>query len=406
MIGRRVGLAIGTGAVALLPLLLGTAAPADARDDLSDVLRALNDQDDPLVRALLTDLVPREGAGVGSLHVVPLVGASNPLTTGPRPLSDQTGWAPAEKGKDLVDVIADDPPTGGAPAIVPAGTLLLGGARERVLALTEPDDHTIPRAVPAPVCDARSDPVEPRARTVGRLVPLEQRKLLLLGKHGDGWHTLLQIQAILGEAEGADTVSDVLAAPSLRERADASARAIASIPRAYAGHARGHVAFFGFRPVEVVIARTPQEYRLLAPGYLRSTAVSHAMWERALGLVDRPLPPAEAADYLGPASRALKVLARAQPKPWPRLAGMRSAWRNQRGAVSGDRTTDAFLVRLVSEGRHGPVMLEAIENGERVIHPLPLRSPGGEPVDEGPDIQGGALTEEYLRRLMERKERR
>ena len=74
----------------------------------------------------------------------------------------------------------------------------------------------------------------------------------------------------------------------------------------------------------MVVARTPQEYRLVGPGYLRSTAASHAMWESALGLVERPLNPVASADYLSPASRALRMISGVQAKPWFRGWSARS----------------------------------------------------------------------------------
>ena len=72
-------------------------------------------------------------------------------------------------------------------------------------------------------------------------------------------------------------------------------------------------------------------------------------------------------------------------------------------STDGDTETARFVGRLVTDAAGAHVLLEAIENGNATIHPVPLRKPGGRPVDARPDMKGGALTLPYLERLLKRR---
>jgi hypothetical protein len=374
------------GAAILLALLFAVTAPKER--DLSE--------------ELLGRVEPRIGVEDGSLAVVPLVLAGG--VTDVTPFREgAVEWA-AEKDADFVRI---EGAPGKGPIFVPGGLLLHGDVRERLLSrpLLVGDE---PIVTEARFADRREKPVEAKTeRTTGAIAPLGQRKLDLLLREEDALADLLRVQAFFaGVPAGKDRVADLFTAPIIAKRVKALEKKLAVVPESYAGGATGYVAFFGFRPVEVVCFRSAKQFQRLGGNYLRALAVSSAIWDEGTGYRPGSEKP-DAKKLVSEAGEVLKRLSNA------RIRKIRGRTREKGGGpvylvVDRDAGAKRGVVReyggrLLVDAGGWPVFLEAFDYGGNLVFPTPLVKPGGRPVDEMPQVKSGAMTQEFLIRLAARR---
>ncbi|MCE9636470.1 MAG: hypothetical protein K8T90_12260 [Planctomycetes bacterium] len=396
--------AAAAAALAVASLLAGPRAEAEPKSP---------------VAAFLAGVSVRHGVAHGSLVVLPIVLDLDPAAApgGKAAKADDppllvaagagTGWHPAAGRESIVELSA-----GPAPAererFLPTGTILSGGAREWMLTRPVALSSGEAAAASASVCDARTAPAAPDALPRPQaMAPLEQRKLSLLG-NGEAVLTVVQkIQAAIAHApEGSETVEQVLATKFVTDGVAERWADLARLPKSYGGLAVGHVAFFGFRPVEVVAYARPADYQALAAVHLRALAESHTFWHDTVGAASPPAADADVKRLVPEGGAVLLSIAKMAPRALRPKAGERARWSLFAGESEtdvrpgGGRESFACRFALDDDGRF--VHLEAIERSSEPMFPAPYREPGGRPVDERPDNTGGSMTPEALQRLLER----
>jgi hypothetical protein len=258
------------------------------------------------------------------------------------------------------------------------------------------------------VCDSRTKPAAPAdGQRTGAIAPLEQRKLALAGE-GDGVLGIVQqIQAAIARLPlEVDTVGEVLASRFVADAQQARWAELSRIPKAYRGLAVGHVAFFGYRPMEVVAYARPADYQRFAGAHLRSLAASHAFWTDTVGVAAVPPAPDDVRRLVPEALSILESFARMPPSTVRPVEGERLRWKLYRGQAeteprAGGRV-EPFTCRFALDDEGRFVHLEAIEDGGETIFPEPYREPGGRPVGEPPSNKGNTMTPEAMRRILER----
>lgn len=390
----------GAVLLAILGLAVGPAPAAPEVGTFQDVLARLDVE---------------VGVESGTLIVMPILlrqGAA-PTTLGQRP-APEVRWeaAPVPGNPELVRIAGGGLDAVGLPTFVPAGTLLPGGARERVLTRPVAALPGAPWLVQATACDSRTEPAPAATQgPIGPLAPIEQRKFDLLRADGESFGMLQRIQALTAGLDGnAKTVGDVLASKFVTEGVALRMKELKRIPPAYGGRTVGHVAFFGFRPVEAVLFADPISYRVHGPAYLEAVAASHTLWEEAMGVGGRGDPRTDLRD-LKPSCRAvLAAFAEAHPRKWILRRGETAVWRDSTADTRKRKRSERhdrsfpFLVRLLEDDSGRFLFAEALEYGEDLIFPPPLREPRG--VDEDERRRGGGgLGVEALRRILDRLER-
>jgi hypothetical protein len=384
-----------TAAVALA-VLTSVAAPSHG----ADMRGAL--------AAFAQRLTVRMGVARDSLVVLPLVMEEAPAA-GPASLAPPSGsetWLRAEGSQILVDVTSGK--GAAAERFVAAGTLLVGGDAERMTEHPFPLRDDERARTSTVVCDSRRKPADPAPpQRVGRLAPFEQRKLLLIGRHQDTLALLQRIQCIVaGLPDTSETVTEVLESKYCADVERALMTDLAKIPKAYAGRTVGHVAFFGYRPVEVVAFATPADYQALGPAYLRSLAVSHAFWAEILGGAAARSADDEMRLLVAEGAAVIESLGRANPRQQPGVQGEHCRWKMFGGAAqssvrAGGHPED-FAFRFAADDAGAVVELEAVESGSDLVYPPPYREPGGRPVGEPPSNKGGGMNPDAMQRILER----
>ena len=390
-----------TARIALVALLCAApgAAP-QAHADVRDVFTSF-----------VQGLTVRMGVAHDSLVVLPLVREEVPVAATPSlaVLGGVESWQRLPESQVLVDVSA--PADAPAPdRFVAAGTLLLGDVNERIVPRAFPlraDERVRTASV---VCDSRRKPADAASPLrVGRIAPFEQRKLMLVGRHDDSLGLVQRIQSIVaGLPETAETVSEVLESKYCADVERAVMADLGKIPKAYAGRAVGHVAFFGYRPVEVVAFARPADYQALGPAYLRSLAVSHAFWAELLGGAAARSADDEMRRLVAEGTAVVESFARANPHQEPGVQGERSRWKTFAGAAESDmragQHTEQFVFRCAVDEKGGVAHLYAVESGSDLVYPPPYREPGGRPVGEPPSNKGntGGMTVAAMERLLDR----
>lgn len=338
-----------------------------------------------------------------SLVVVPLV--LNPGVAPGEAPSAKTGdlaWAPDGKPAKTEIVRVGPVPADPPPRLLPAGLLLEGGLRERILSRPlrlAPDEAATVVARP---CD--HEPAESAGDGVfGPVAPWEQRKLDFFIGEADVLEDLLRVQEALAGAVG-KRVRDLHDAPSVVATATKVEEACAGLPGAFGGAVAGHVAFLGLRPVSLVLFREPVSYRASAGGYLKALGLS-------LSLYETWYPPDPAAKVPDPA--ALRAVAAGV------LESLREGAVRERRGRARERGGGRTLLVLAREAEGRPAFagrlllgedgvawaLDAYDTRGDLVFPRPLVRPGGPETGVGPNVSDGAVTKEFLRRLEERHER-
>jgi hypothetical protein len=382
---------VALGALAAVP---APPASAEMRDTLAVFARRLT---------------VRMGVAHDSLVVLPLVMEDAPAADA-TPLATPAGtedWKRPPESQVLVDV-AGGKVSASNERFVAAGTLLVGGDVERMTGRPFPlrDDERARTATV--VCDSRSKPAEPAPpQHVGGLAPYEQRKLLLIGRHSESLALLQRIQCIVaGVPETAETVSEVLASKYCADVERDRMTVLGKIPKAYAGRTVGHIAFFGYRPVEVVAYARPADYQALGPAYLRSIAVSHAFWAELLGGAAARSADDEMRRLVAEGTAVLASFASADPREQPGVSGEKCRWRifagSAQSSVRAGGHPEDLAYRFAADEKGAVVHLEAVESASDLVYPPPYREPGGRPVGEPPSNKGGGMNPEAMQRILER----
>jgi len=237
-------------------------------------------------------------------------------------------------------------------------------------------------------------------RAVGFAGP-EWRHVVTAHPHADALAALLRLERALAglpERDEPGPVRAVREGPFVAEPRQACAKALAPLPGSYGGAICGHVAFLGNRPIEIVVAGKPAIYRTYAREAIVGLATYAALWEELYGRTDEAV----------------------EPVAWPQVQAVARRVLDNASKAKARRTTDADTWRLGAKGasRLGWVLLdeaakglfvEAWPLGDEDPFPVPAYEPGGKPVNDRPGApqSGGAMTPEYLARLLKRlKERR
>jgi hypothetical protein len=359
--------------------------------------------------AFANRLTVRMGVARDSLVVLPIVMREVPVD-GPASLAPPSGsetWQRPPESQVLVDVSAGK--SGGAiERFVGSGTLLAGGDVERMTSHPFPlrDDERARTATV--VCDSRRKPAEPAPpQRLGRLAPFEQRKLLLAGRRQDAFALLQRVQSIVARMpESTETVAEVLGSAFCADAERDRMTDLAKIPKAYAGRTVGHIAFFGYRPVEVVAFARPADYQALGPAYLRSIAVSHAFWTEILGGAAARSGDDEMRRLCTEGTAVMASFAHASPGEIPGVQGERRRWKlfggSAQSAMRAGLHPEDFAYRIAIDEQGAVVHLEAVESGSDLVFPPPYREPGGRPVGEPPSNEGDGLSPEAMERILER----
>ncbi len=358
--------------------------------------------------ALLDRVEPRRGVTVRSAVVIPLVLREGVSSREDGPGSKgQLTYQPEKK--DLVKIVFNLC----EPRFLPAGILLFGLGRERLLSrsvMLVPGEELVVRAT---CCDARDEDAPEAGEagegdtTFGPMAPHAQRKIDLLLKERSALVTLLRVQmALAGTGVQAKTVREMMAGKEIEERVNPARQRLSGLPSLYGGAVAGHVLFIGLRPVEFILFREPLDYARHGPRYLQAAAVSLTLWEEYYGvdpllvkkIDDRLLIPVVEKILAG--HRAARVK---RARPASREKGGGDLYRI---TISSEDPVMKFAGRLLIEGKEQhlkqPFHLESYQDGKRVVLPSPLTKPGGRPTDAKPDVSHGAMTKEFLRRLRER----
>ena len=398
----------GFVAIALACLVAGPDAHAgDARTVLSTFLSSVS---------------IRHGVAHGSLVVMPIVLNEEPPAPAKGANANAVAGAGAGltepaagiawrsvPGSDVVVELTAGPAPAGRERFLPTGTLLLGGERERMVAGPVPLRGDESAAVGSVVCDSRKKAAVPvGGQRPGAIAPLEQRKVQSKGEGAGVLTFVQQIQCCIAQLPvGTETIAEVLQSTFVTDGVRERMSELSRVPKAYGGLTVGHVAFFGFRPVEVVAYSKPSDYQALGPAHLRSLAASHVFWSNAAGDVAAPAADADVRRLAPEALAILQSFARMQTRPVRPREGERSRW----ALHAGDAETDvraggrkeAFDCRFALDEKGRLTYVEAIESGDEPIYPPPYREPGGRPVGEPPSNKGnGDLSPEALQRLLER----
>jgi hypothetical protein len=368
--------------------------------------------------AMFPDIEVRHGVHHRSLVVLPLV-----LRDGVEPISgpvrgrERISWSVLgdRSRSDIVSIVLAKGETKEPepPVILPAGVLLRGDGRERILSrplLLTPGETALVRAR---FCDAIEKPLrEPPVTGYrhGRLSPPDQRRFDLLYRDPAALLDIQRIQAILaGLPDTCRNVEDVLRASKLKARVDATKAALAPVVQAYGGATVGHLVLLGYRPIEILLASSPTTYRSLTGESFHGLAVTLAIWEEFLA--KGGLASAEP-DWKAVLPAARKVLA-AMPKRSVRVRPLRLHAHEKGGSrtlfVLGPKPHKSLddrsrlIGRLLLDGEGRGLFLEAYPSGADRPFPAPLLKPGGRPADSRPDIRSGTLTMQFLKRLLGRR---
>jgi len=289
---------------------------------------------------------------------------------------------------------------------LPAGTLLAGLGRERILSRSVflvPGEQLIVRAA---FCDSRDEDApegEEGDTRFGPIAPHAQRKIDFMIRDRPALSDVQRIQAILaGLPSQARTVRETMAAPKIADRIKSALAKLSSLPKAYGQAVVGHVLFIGLRPVEVILFTEPEDYVRYAPEYLAAAAVSLTLWEEYYGI--DPLLVKETDDRLliPVAEKILASLRSARVKRYRPSSREKGGGNLHRVTTASDDPVMKFVGRLLVDSEKVPFHLEAYHHGKRLILPSPLTKPGGRPTDAKPDVSHGAMTIEFMRRLAAR----
>ncbi len=351
--------------------------------------------------SLLERVEARRGVVIRSAVLIPLVlvegieGAEG--LPGP---GDDLSFV-AEKG-EIVRV----PWEGEETAFLPAGTFLSGRGRERILSrsvLLLPGEEL---AVRAPFSDSLpGDPPEnPESTAVfGPIAPPAQRRIDLQLEDAKSLRDLQKIQGILARlpAEAA-TVREVMGAPAIKEGVKVLSSRFGEVPSSFGGGVAGHVLFIGFRPAEIILFKSPADYRRAAGDYLLAAAVSVALWEEYYGVDPALVKEVDDRLFLPVVTTMLRRLSEAKVKRVRPGSKEKGGGDLHSLAVAGTDSATGFAGRLLTTPDDNPFHLEVFEAGDRVVLPPPLTKPGGRSVDARPDVSHGAMTLEFMRRLSAR----
>lgn len=364
-------------ACALLGARTTQAGPSDARVAL---------------RELVGGVEARRGIQHRSLVVVALVSREACEDQGPAQATAGLTW---ESHAALVAVsgvdVAED-------RLLPTGTLLGEGPRERVLAypaavgkgaVAEVEAVRVPFHVPVP---------RGAARSFAGLAGPEARHVVTIAPHADALGELLTLERLLAGLPDGDVRNPLLAiraAPRVAPARAGGAKALGRLTTAYGGEVRGMVAFLGHRPVEIVVAASAAQHA----GFLRVAADGMAtyltLWEELYGRTDEAV---DAVAWPRAIEVATRLLADLQQ------AGVRKSGDERRWRLRAKGASRLGWLLLDEDDR--AVWLEAWPLGDAGPFPVPAREPGGKPIDERPDsILQGAMTREFLKRFNERLDR-
>ncbi|MCU0728045.1 MAG: hypothetical protein MUE73_20030 [Planctomycetes bacterium] len=401
-------------AVHLLLIALGPLAP------IAPDMAAAKEPD---LAGLLARLAPRGGVAHRSAVVVPLVlvegmtDAAEGSPPGPAPAGTALTFRPAQR--DLIHLRLAAPENAGSPRplLVPGGTVLVdAGGRERLLGrpiLATPGEEIVVRA---PACEGGDPPPAEKpaaggpadtgfaSGSLGPVAPLGQRKVDFFLRDPPSLRDLVRAQGFLAglPAEG-PSVRDVLSAPRFAARVQATVSAFAVLPGGYGNGVLGHVAFISNRPVEVLVFATAELYRRAAPDGLRALATSLALHEEFFGQSDLPMAVPDTEPFRAVAAKILAAAGAASTRPLRPERG-ESRGGDLRLVVGGVvEPAFPFAGRLLLDTGKRPLLLEVFEQSDRVVFPTPWTGPTGGPVDAGPDVSHGAMTKEFLHRLMIRR---
>jgi hypothetical protein len=359
---------------------------------------------------LAAGLTVRFGVFRDSLVVLPLVLEGDPPEgDGLLDAGATATWRRGDGAVSLVDV-TDAAVPASRERYVPAGTLLEGGDRERMLDRPVPlvgGEHSLSTTI---VCDNRAKPVEahPDAQQVTVLAPIEQRRFQFLGNRENLMDVLVQIQACLAELPvTTDTVAAILDAQVVKDGVRDRWTELSKIPGAYGGKTVGHVAFFGYRPVEIVAFARPADYRAVGPAYLRSVAASHVLWSAAVGNGAAKATDADVRRLIGEATAVVESLPKIHSHEVRPQAGERVRWKLFAGTASSapraNGASETFACRFALDAKGDFAFVEGLEAGDDPVYLEPYREPGGRKVSDHPDNKGnGAMTPEAMKRMLER----
>jgi len=355
------------------------AGPSDARAALAELVRGVE---------------VRRGIQHRSLVVVALV-AREPCDdpdAGPACSTAGLAWAPDEGRVEVVAANAAED------RVVPTGTLLREGPRERVtaypLVLTAgAGAHVEAIRVPSGL-DVAADAV----RTFAGLAGPEARHVVTIAPHPDALGELLELERFLAGLPDGDVPGPLAAirdAPRVTTARAAGAKALARLATAYGGETRGYVAFLGHRPVEVVVSKAASTHADRWRAAVDGLATHGVLWEELYGRTGEPVEPVDWTRVLEVTARLLDQVGK---------AGVRRSPDATRWRLRSKSASRLGWLQLDEDGQ--ALLLEAWPLGDTGPFPVPARGPGGKPVDERPDsILQGTLTREFLERFLERLDR-
>jgi hypothetical protein len=204
-----------------------------------------------------------------------------------------------------------------------------------------------------------------------------------------------------------ETVAAILESPMVRDGVRDRWGELSKLPGAYMGKTVGHVAFFGFRPVEVVFFARPADYRAVGPVYLRSLAASHVLWAEAAGNGAGKALPDDMRRLAAEATAVLESLPHLKTREVRPQAGERVRWKLVAGTASSapraNGASETFGCRVAMDEKGRFACLEGIEAGDDTVYWEPYREPGGRRLSEHPDNKGnGAMTPEAMLRIIDR----
>jgi len=374
-------------------------------------------------KALIERVEPRHGIRVRSLVLVPLVARQPPKKPGARVSLGDLTWRPHDGSAERDVAIHEREPspaeTKKAPAVLPTGLVLRRDDQERLVSRPGLVPAGAPATFAAPLLPHTAKAVEKAVEkaTFGPLATPAQRRLLFRRPDVKALGMLVAFEAgvagLKPDKKGA-SLAEISSAPEIAKAVESARGRVAKIVGAYGGEVLGHVAFLGNRPIDIVLASSPDVYAALAAQAAPGLALSLVLWERWHGREgDEPAALSWPA-FIAVTERILSSLGagtmrRQRPRPRKGATGVTehgSLWRVKGRAVNGG-TKAVELGWLLLDGEGRPVLIEAWPEPTAPPLPPPAREPGGRGEDEDPDDRdGGALTEAYLERMLERMRER